>query len=103
MCCAARSQATRSIRTSEPLDSRRLKGGESFQATVAQDLFAGQYLAVPRGAVLQGYVVGVKKPGAPLPAIKLGSLSLSQSVINLAKARFAAGEGSGVRRIPRQL
>jgi hypothetical protein len=52
------------IRTSEPLDSRRLKGGENFQATVAQDLFQGQYLAVPRGAVLQGYVVGVKKPGA---------------------------------------
>jgi hypothetical protein len=52
------------IRTSEPLDSRRLKGGENFQATVAQDLFAGQYLVVPRGAVVQGYVVGVKKPGA---------------------------------------
>jgi hypothetical protein len=52
------------IRTSEPLDSRRLKGGENFQATVAQDLFEGQYLVVPRGAVLQGYVVGVKKPGA---------------------------------------
>jgi hypothetical protein len=53
-----------SIRTSEPLDSRRLKGGESFQATVAQDMYQGQYLAIPRGAVLQGHVVGVKKPGA---------------------------------------
>ena len=52
------------IRTSEPLDSRSLKGGENFRATVAQDLFEGQYLVVPRGAVLQGYVVGVKKPGA---------------------------------------
>jgi hypothetical protein len=53
-----------SIRTSEPLDSRRLKGGEAFQATVAQDMYRGQYLAIPRGAVLQGHVVGVKKPGA---------------------------------------
>jgi hypothetical protein len=53
-----------SIRTSEPLDSRRLKGGETFQATVAQDMYQGQYLAIPRGAVLQGRVIGVKKPGA---------------------------------------
>jgi len=53
-----------SVRTSEPLDSRRLRGGESFQATVAQDMYQGQYLAVPRGAVLQGHVIGVKKPGA---------------------------------------
>ncbi|HEY3990311.1 MAG TPA: BON domain-containing protein [Acidobacteriaceae bacterium] len=53
-----------SIRTSEPLDSRKLKGGESFQATLAQDMYQGQYLAIPRGAVLQGEVVGVKKPGA---------------------------------------
>ncbi|MFL6429051.1 MAG: BON domain-containing protein [Acidobacteriaceae bacterium] len=52
-----------SIRTSEPLDSRRLKGGESFQATVAQDLYQGQYLAIPRGAVVQGSVIGVKRPG----------------------------------------
>jgi hypothetical protein len=53
-----------SVRTSEPLDSRRLRGGESFQATVAQDMYQGQYLAIPRGAVLQGHVIGVKKPGA---------------------------------------
>ena len=52
------------IRTSEPLDSRNLRGGENFRATVAQDLFPGQYLVVPRGAVVQGNVVGVKKPGA---------------------------------------
>lgn len=52
-----------SIRTSEPLDSRRLKGGETFQATLAQDLYQGQYLAIPRGAVVQGSVIGVKKPG----------------------------------------
>jgi BON domain len=52
------------VRTSEPLDSRHLNGGENFQATVAQDIYQGQYLVVPRGAVLQGHVIGVKKPGA---------------------------------------
>ena len=52
------------VRTSEPLDSRKLRGGENFQAVLAQDLYQGQYLAIPRGAVLQGHVIGVKKPGA---------------------------------------
>ncbi|MGB9418057.1 MAG: BON domain-containing protein [Acidobacteriaceae bacterium] len=53
-----------SVRTSEPLDSRRLKGGENFQMILAQDIYQGQYLVVPRGAILQGTVIGVKKPGA---------------------------------------
>ncbi len=53
-----------SVRTSEPLDSRTLRGGESFQAVVAMDIYSGPYLAIPRGAVLQGSVIGVKKPGA---------------------------------------
>src|SRR5690242_6170022 len=51
------------IRTSEPLDSHNLRGGEHFQATLAQDMYLGQYLAIPRGAVLTGEVIGVKKPG----------------------------------------
>ena len=53
-----------SVRISEPLDSHKLRGGENFHATLAQDIFEGQYLVIPRGAVVQGYVVGVKKPGA---------------------------------------
>jgi hypothetical protein len=53
-----------SVRTSEPLDSRRLKGGENFQVILAQDIYQGQYLVIPRGAILQGTVIGVKKPGA---------------------------------------
>ncbi len=52
------------VRTSEPLDSRHLQGGEPFQAIVAQDIYEGEYLAIPRGAVLDGRVIGVKKPGA---------------------------------------
>jgi hypothetical protein len=52
------------IRTSEPLDTGKLQDGAAFQATAASDVFEGNVLAIPRGAVLQGTVVKVKKPGA---------------------------------------
>ena len=52
------------IRTSEPLDTRRLQDGATFQATAASDVFEGNVLAIPRGAVLTGVVVKDKKPGA---------------------------------------
>jgi len=51
------------IRTSEPLDSRKAQVGTMFQATVANDVYQGNVLAIPRGAVLTGHVTGVKKPG----------------------------------------
>jgi hypothetical protein len=51
------------IRTSEPLDTGKLQDGAAFQATAASDVFEGNVLAIPRGAVLQGTVVKVKKPG----------------------------------------
>jgi hypothetical protein len=50
------------IRLSEPLDVAKVQDGTVFQATVASDVFMGNVLAVPRGAVLQGTVVKVKKP-----------------------------------------
>jgi outer membrane biosynthesis protein TonB len=52
------------IRISEPLDIAKLQDGAAFQATAASDVFEGNVLAIPRGAVLQGTVVKVKKPGA---------------------------------------
>jgi hypothetical protein len=52
------------IRTSEALDTRKLQDGAAFQATAASDVFEGNVLAIPRGAVLQGVVVRSKKPGA---------------------------------------
>ena len=52
------------IRVSETLDTTKLQNGAPFQATVASDVFEGNVLAIPRGAVLQGTVVEVKKPGA---------------------------------------
>lgn len=52
------------IRISEPLDIAKLQDGATFQATAASDVFEGNVLAIPRGAMLQGAVVHVKKPGA---------------------------------------
>jgi hypothetical protein len=68
------------IRTSEPLDTGRLQDGAAFQATVASDVFEGNVLAIPRGAVLQGTVVHVKKPGALGGA---GELELQLTSLNL--------------------
>jgi hypothetical protein len=81
------------VRTSEPLDSRRLLGGENFQAVLAQDIYQGQYLVIPRGAVLQGHVVGVKKPGALRGdagfALQIVSLNLSGQNYPIATDTFA--------------
>jgi hypothetical protein len=83
-----------SIRTSEPLDSHKLKGGENFQATLAQDMYQGQYLAIPRGAVVQGYVVGVKKPGAVRGnagfALQITSLTMGGQTYPVATDTFAS-------------
>lgn len=68
------------IRTSEPLDTNKLKNGETFQATAASDVFEGNVLAIPRGAVLTGAVVAVKKPGALGGS---GELELEITSINL--------------------
>ena len=51
------------IRLSEPLDTAKLQDGTVFQATLASDVFEGNVLAIPRGAVLQGAVTHLKKPG----------------------------------------
>lgn len=51
------------IRTSEALNVTKLQPGASFQVTVASDIYQGNVLAIPRGAVLQGTVVNVKQPG----------------------------------------
>ena len=51
------------IRTSEALNVTKLQPGASFQVTVASDVYQGNVLAIPRGAVLEGTVVNVKQPG----------------------------------------
>jgi hypothetical protein len=86
------------VRTSEPLDSRRAQIGTMFQATVASDVYQGNVLAIPRGAVLTGQVVGVKKPGdlAGKPGLQLQifSLNLGGQTYSLATDAWT-GEGPG--------
>jgi hypothetical protein len=52
------------VRTNEPVDSKRAKDGEPVQFTVIQDVVAGGYLAIPRGATVHGVVTEVKNEGA---------------------------------------
>ncbi|HEX3986138.1 MAG TPA: BON domain-containing protein [Acidobacteriaceae bacterium] len=68
------------IRLSEPLDVSKVKDGTVFQATAASDVFEGNVLAIPRGAVLQGTVVHAKKPGALGGS---GELQLQVTQVNL--------------------
>jgi hypothetical protein len=68
------------IRTSEPLDSKKVKAGDYFQGTVAQSVYVGNVLAIPRGAQVTGRIVDVKKPGE----LKGGaSIALQLTTLNL--------------------
>ena len=81
-----------SIRTSEPLDSKRVKPGDFFQGTVAQSVYVGNVLAIPRGAMVTGRVVDVKKPGelkgGANIALQLTALSLGGNSYSLATDTF---------------
>ena len=69
-----------SVRTTEPLSTGGLHGGEVFQATAASDVFVNGVIAIPRGAVFSGQVVEAKNAGAlggsPKLDLKLTSLQL---------------------------
>ena len=81
-----------SIRTSEPLDSKRVKPGDFFQGTVAQSVYVGNVLAIPRGASVTGRVVDVKKPGelkgGASIALQLTALSLGGNSYSLTTDTF---------------
>ncbi len=97
------------IRTSEPLDSRKAKPGDYFQGTVAQSVYVGNVLAIPRGAAVTGRIVDVKKPGElkggasmtlQLTNLNLGgnSYSLATDAINTnspGKGGYTAGNTVG--------
>jgi hypothetical protein len=97
------------IRTSEPLDTAHTKDGTAFQATAANNVYVGNVLAIPRGAVLQGTVVHSKNAG-PLGGsadlqLQINSLSLGSNNYTLAsdtwsskgpnKAGYTAGNTVG--------
>jgi hypothetical protein len=80
------------IRTSEPLDSKKVKPGDYFQGTVAQNVYVGNVVAIPRGAQVTGRVVDVKKPGelkgGASIALQLTNLSLGGNSYALATDVF---------------
>ncbi|HUY82862.1 MAG TPA: BON domain-containing protein [Acidobacteriaceae bacterium] len=51
------------VRLMEPLDSAHTQDGAYFQATAANDVYENGVLAIPRGAVLTGQVIDVKRSG----------------------------------------
>jgi hypothetical protein len=74
------------VRTSEPLDSKKVKPGDYFQGTVAQSVYVGNVVAIPRGAQVTGRVVDVKKPGE----LKGGaSIALQLTTLNLGGNSYA--------------
>jgi hypothetical protein len=80
------------IRTSEPIDSKKVKPGDYFQGTVAQNIYVGSVLAIPRGAQVTGKVVDVKKAGelkgGASIALQLTNLSLGGNSYALATDVF---------------
>lgn len=74
------------VRLSEPLDSKKVKPGDYFQGTVAQSIYVGNVLAIPRGAQVTGRVIEVKKPGE----LKGGaSMELQLTDLNLGGNSYA--------------
>jgi hypothetical protein len=69
------------IRTSEPLDATRAQPGQVFQATAAADVYQGNVLAIPRGAVITGKVVATTNNKGDV--VGKQGLSLALTSINL--------------------
>lgn len=66
------------IRVNRTLASDRLKAGDHFDGIVVNDVTAGGFVAIPRGASVQGVVVDAKSSGA---VSGRGELSLQLSSI----------------------
>ena len=73
------------VRTSEPLDVTKLQVGAMFQATAASDVFEGNVLAIPRGALMEGTVVDAKRPGNLAGS---GEIALQITSINLSGRQY---------------
>ena len=88
------------VRSSETLDTRRLQPGAMFEVTAASDVYAGNVLAIPRGAVLNGVVIDARTPnglkGAPSIALQLKSLNLEGRTYDLETDTWSTqGPGKG--------
>jgi hypothetical protein len=91
------------LRTSEPVDSKRARGGEPVQFTVIQDVAFNGVLAIPRGATVHGVIADVKKntgelTGSDRLALQLTSLDLGGYSYPLQSDLFSIkGPGKGGR------
>ena len=88
------------LRTNEPVNSKRAKDGEPVQFTVIQDVFVGNVLAIPRGAIAHGVVTEVKQAGdlkgSPVLGLKLTSLDMGGQDYPLDTDQFKVkGPGKG--------
>jgi len=68
------------IRVNRFLASDQLKPGDAFDGVVANDVVAGGFVAIPRGAAVQGKVVDAKSSGA---ISGRGELSLELTSVTL--------------------
>ena len=77
-----------SVRTSQPLSTNALQGGEYFQVTAAADVYANGVVAIPRGAVMTGMVVESKNAGryggSPKLDLRLTSIQLGSTTYPVA-------------------
>lgn len=92
------------VRTNEPVNNKRAKGGEPIQFTVIQDVTFGGVLAIPRGATVHGVIADVKRPdtgaltGSNELALELTSLDLMGQSYPLRSDMFKVkGPGKGAR------
>jgi hypothetical protein len=92
------------VRTNEPVDSKRARGGEPIQFTVIQDVTFGGVLAIPRGATVHGVIADVKHSdrgsltGSNELALELTSLDLMGQTYPLQSDMFRVkGPGKGGR------
>jgi hypothetical protein len=90
------------LRTTEPVDSKRAKGGEPVQFTVIQDVTNDGVLAIPRGATVHGVIAEVKQSGelagSPELGLQLTSLDLGGQSYPLQSDIFKVkGPGKGGR------
>jgi hypothetical protein len=92
------------VRTNEPVDSKRARGGEPIQFTVIQDVTMGGVLAIPRGATVHGVIADVKRSekgsltGSNELALELTSLDLMGQTYPLQSDQFRVkGPGKGGR------
>ncbi|HLY41845.1 MAG TPA: BON domain-containing protein [Terracidiphilus sp.] len=92
------------VRTSEPVNSKRAKGGEPIQFTVIQDVTFGGVLAIPRGATVHGVIAEVNHPdsgsvkGSTELGLQLTSLDLEGQTYPLQSDLFRVkGPGKGGR------